>query len=240
MRVWVVTLLLAAAIAAPASGEKLDDKVRILTSDDMFAKEQIVLAWQVEGEEVLDRILPLLDHAHRDVRAAVIDTLGGIASERSVQTLVATVRRYGPLPKEGETFADQYLRSIAVQHLGGLGNPQALPVLREVAASPDAYDATWAALSLGRLGEAGGTAQLLRALSHENADIRVIAAGNLWRFPAAETVAALRAAAKDAEWVVRERAAFSLGKLGEGALAKELLGQDPSPFVRRTVQHTLP
>lgn len=227
----IVVTWTAVGLAAPSVEEALP----VLTGDDMFAKGRLVKSWIAAGNPSVPKAIRLLDHAHRDARAAALDTLAGIPGDESYRALSAQLKRYGPLPKPDDTFADDYLRTLAIQGLGQLGDERGRADLKPVLDSPNPYDQIWAAVALGRLGDEIAIAQVRDALNHDNADIRTIAAGELHRFPGEKTVSALEAALKDQEWVVRERAVYSLGLLNAATdRLQKLASDDPSPFVQRT------
>ncbi len=102
--------------------------------------------------------------------------------------------------------------------------PQDVAQLRLGLLSPDPSRRAEAAEGLGALADTGSETALIAALGDEDSRVRASAAGALDALPRTRaTVFALVDALQDAERVVRERAARSLGRLGDPTAVGPLL-----------------
>jgi HEAT repeat protein len=163
------------------------------------------------------------------VRARVADRLDDIAI-------------LGRLAKDPSSV----VRVVATHRLAHAGDPAAQPILREAAASPDAYQ-RWKAASglddvalldhlladvdidvrreaarrLGVVGKAGSASEavtaLTRAVRDDNSFVRRWAAGALGKIGDPSAIPALREVARDPTALVADAAAKSLGALGQPA-----------------------
>jgi HEAT repeat protein len=120
---------------------------------------------------------------------------------------------------------DPRVRRYLALALGRLGDPAAVPALREAVATAgaDADTVIYAAWSLGVLADPAAVPDLVRLAAHEDPGIRKAAAHALGAFAAPEAETALRAALGDVVDDVRWNAALALGRRGDAAATPVLL-----------------
>ena len=130
---------------------------------------------------------------------------------------------------------DAPLRADCASALGEIAAPESVPALAAALADPSDVVASAAALALGKMKAEGATNRLLVGLLHPSAPVRAASAEALGKIGAPAAVSPLAAMVRDdKDASVRERAARSLGEIGDGrareALEKAL--DDESPAVR--------
>jgi hypothetical protein len=118
------------------------------------------------------------------------------------------------------------------------GLPNDLPALMEAMGSND-MRINFAAAK--RVDELYGKEGLLRALEHESANTRAVAAHFLMNHPGAEAQSALLQATRDPNEHVRMWAVFSLGKIGDTVARQRVreMRTDSSPTVSREANEAL-
>lgn len=118
------------------------------------------------------------------------------------------------------------------------GLPNDLPALMDAMGSND-MRINFAAAR--RVDELYGEEGLLRALEHENANTRAVAAHFLMNHPGAETQNALLQATRDPNEHVRMWAVFSLGKIGDRVAYQRVreMRMDSSPTVSREADEAI-
>lgn len=141
-----------------------------------------------------------LDDRDRDVRSAVVRSLGRLGDVESVPHLVRLLA------------ADDVPRGIAAQALTELGAP-ALPALDELAVHPDAAVRAVAVRLLGLIGASDHAPIAEQALADPAAEVRAAAAATLARIGRPESARQLRRALGDRVGYVAAAAATALGEL---------------------------
>ncbi len=119
---------------------------------------------------------------------------------------------------------DPRVRRYLALALGRLGDPSAVPALREALGEDEADSETiiYSVWSLGALNDAASVSDLVRLAGHQDPGIRKAAVHALGGFPAPEAVLALREALADAADDVRWNAALALGRRGDPAAVPAL------------------
>ena len=125
--------------------------------------------------------------------------------------------------------------------MGGLEDPEALPLLLNALDDPSATVRESAAEALGGLGDDAATGSLLAALNDESVDVRAAAAGALGDVGDARAAPALLQGLDDLHPEVRKASAEALGALGDAAAVDPLIGalDDPNAGVREAAAGSL-
>lgn len=127
------------------------------------------------------------------------------------------------------------VRSAAAEGLGTLGDPSALPALREAFEDPDFLVRQAAIVALTEIGGDDARAALEAALDAPHPEVRFQAIRGLGELAPRAAAAAASAALSDEDAEVRCAAAETLGQVGAGEHAEALVSalSDPAPQVRR-------
>lgn len=212
---------------------------------------------RVEGAEKLGRMMsrqPLPDLVRlmqdpvSEVRIRAAKALGAIGGLEAVESLLGALRdtnRWSVLriadilSTLGQAAVEPLLREFprlpvparapAIDILGRLHSPFAVPLLVSLLRDPDQNARARAAHSLGLIGDPRATPDLVAALRDEAWPVRAMAAKALGLVGGNEGIPALQAALADREWWVRSNAADALrlkGEPGYQALVRLLDGPD--------------
>lgn len=214
---------------------------------------------RVEGAEKLGRMmsrqpLPQLSRLMQDpvpeVRIRAAKALGGIGGLEAVESLLGALRdtnRWSALriadilSAQGEAAVQPLIREFpnlpvlarvpAIDILGRLRSPGAVPLLVSLLHDPDDNARARAAHSLGVIGDPRAGPELEAALADPAWPVRAMAAKALGLLPGGRSngIGALQGALADREWWVRSNAAEALrlkGEPGYRALAGLLDGRD--------------
>jgi HEAT repeat protein len=200
-------------------------------------------ARRVDGAEKLGRMmsrrpLPDLVQLMRDpvseVRIRAAKALGAIGGLEAVESLLAalrdtnrwsTLRIADILAQLGQAAVEPLLHEFprlpgparvpAIDILGRLHSPEAVPLLVSLLHDADQNARARAAHSLGLIGDPRAASQLVAALGDEAWPVRAMAAKGLGMVPGTEGIPALQTALADREWWVRSNAADALRQKGE-------------------------
>ena len=149
----------------------------------------------------------------------IILALGSLKDKAAVDALMAIVKN---------TDEDQIRRLYAADALGKIGDPKALPVLRDMFAEKEALVRQYAASALARFGLEEVFDSLIQALRDEDAKVREASANALARsLTPAQAAAAVPVlsfkAENDPVAQVRIASVKALGEIGGDAAMKKLL-----------------
>lgn len=171
----------------------------------------------IGGLEAVESLLGALRDTNRWSALRIADILAGLG-QAAVQPLLQEFPRLPPLA-----------RVPAIDILGRLRSPEAVPLLVRLLADADENARARAAHSLGVIGDPRAAPQLLRALEDPAWPVRAMAAKAIGLLAGTEGIAALERALGDREWWVRSNAAEALrhmGAPGHRALVRLLDGSD--------------
>lgn len=144
-----------------------------------------------------------------DVKPGIITAIGELGCLESVDKLMEIVEN---------RYADKILRMYSADALGKIGDPRAVPVLKEVFSEQDALLKAYAASALSNFDAEGVVEILIQGLRDSNWRVRVTSAKGLGEMDAEEAVDILIYKVKnDPENVVRLEAITALGKIGTSA-----------------------
>jgi HEAT repeat protein len=183
-----------------------------------------------------------------EVRIRAAKALGAIGGLEAVESLLAalrdtsrwsTLRIADILAQLGQAAVAPLLHEFprlpgparvpAIDILGRLHTPEAVPLLVSLLHDADQNARARAAHSLGLIGDPRAVSQLVAALGDEAWPARAMAAKALGMIAGTEGIPALQTALADREWWVRSNAAEALRQKGEPgyqALATLLDGRD--------------
>jgi len=130
------------------------------------------------------------------------------------------------LARTGSTAVE---RRAAVDALGLLGEPEAVPQVVRALRDPNMVVRRAALIALVRLRASKEIPRIVRLLQDESGGVRVLAAEVLGRFQDRRAVPALVRSLRDPKWYVRQAAARALGAIGDARAvpALERAAQDP-------------
>lgn len=171
----------------------------------------------IGGLEAVESLLGALRDTNRWSALRIADILAGLG-QAAVQPLLQEFPR---LPAQA--------RVAAIDILGRLRSPEAVPLLVTLLADADENARARAANSLGVIGDPRAAKDLMRALEDPAWPVRAMAAKAIGLLAGAEGIAALEKALADREWWVRSNAADALrqkGEPGHRALVRLLDGAD--------------
>lgn len=214
-----------------------------------------------DGILVLDNLILKLNDPSKDVRRAIVESLGRLKDSRTIDYLIqrlsdpesevrdASVKALGNFgtPKILEIFTSQLdnpdwrIRKAAADGLGLLKTPKSLESLFTKINDPDSEVRKAVVTALGKLGNIKAQTPLIRRLKDSNAEVREAAAKALGELDSSLAVEDLLLCFNDKAWKVREAAAISLGKLGDERALEPLLeiADDPDSEVRKAVAEAL-
>lgn len=214
---------------------------------------------RVEGAEQLGRMMSrrplpdlvkLMQDPIPEVRIRAAKALGAIGGLEAVESLLGALRdtnRWSALRISdilatlGEAAVDPLLGEVpklpaiarvpAIDILGRLRSPKAVPLLEQLLQDPDENARARAAHSLGVIGDPRAAPSLVDALADTGWPVRAMAAKALGMLPGSIGVTELQTALGDREWWVRSNAALALGAKGEkGYKALASLLDSPDPY----------
>jgi HEAT repeat protein len=128
----------------------------------------------------------------------------------------------GPM-SELVTQVDCPKRMLAVDLLGEIGDPSAVPALLTALADKDGMLRRAAANALGHIGSPETISPLVNALKDIDANVRATAASALGELGDSQTVEALVSALQDANWEVRVAVLEALGRLKDARALESML-----------------
>nr|MDO8078634.1 HEAT repeat domain-containing protein [Candidatus Freyarchaeota archaeon] len=186
------------------SGKKKPSGLRRLTVEDVRAMRR---------SRDVDGFVEALGDRSSEVRAYAVMALHDIGGEKTTQALIRTLR-------EDE---NSYVRWRAANALE-IGDPRAVePLIRALQEDEDYSVRSTAARVLGEIGDPRAVEPLIRALQEdEDWEVRESAAMALAEFEGDRVVEALIQALRDGESVVRMKAAWSLGIIGDARALEPL------------------
>ena len=171
----------------------------------------------IGGLEAVESLLGALRDTNRWSALRIADILSGLG-QAAVQPLLQEFRRLPPRA-----------RVPAIDILGRLRSPDAVPLLVRLLSDADENARARAAHSLGVIGDPRAAPDLIRALADPAWPVRAMAAKALGLLPGTEGIGALELALSDREWWVRTNVAEALrqkGEPGQRALVRLLDGAD--------------
>jgi HEAT repeat protein len=171
----------------------------------------------IGGVAAVESLLGALRDTNRWSALRIGDILSGLG-EAAVEPLV---REFARLPGQA--------RVPAIDILGRLRSPGAIPLLISLLRDTDENARARAAHSLGVIGDPRAAPDLVGSLSDPAWPVRAMAAKALGMLPGTDGITGLQVALADKEWWVRSNAADALrlkGELGYRALAGLLDGPD--------------
>lgn len=171
----------------------------------------------IGGLEAVESLLGALRDTNRWSALRIADILAGLG-QAAVQPLLHEFPRLPPLA-----------RVPAIDILGRLRSPEAVPLLTELLLDADENARARAAHSLGVIGDPRATPPLIRALEDPAWPVRAMAAKAIGMLAGPDGIGALEQALGDREWWVRSNAADALrhkGGPGHRALVRLLDGTD--------------
>jgi len=180
------------------SGKKKPSGLRMLTVEDVRAMRR--------SRDVDGLVEALSYRKNSEVRAYAVMALHDVGGEKAIRALVRTLR-------EDE---NSYVRDIAASALE-IGGPRAVePLIKALQEDEDYSVRSTAAMTLGEIGDPRAVEPLIKALQEdEDWEVRESAAMALAEFEGDRVVEALIQALRDGESVVRMKAAWSLGIIGD-------------------------
>ncbi len=200
------------------SRQPLPDLVRLM--QDPIPEVRIRAAkalGSIGGLEAVASLLGALRDTNRWSALRIADILAGLG-QAAVQPLLQEFPRLPPLA-----------RVPAIDILGRLRSPEAVPLLVSLLSDADENARARAAHSLGVVGDPRAAPELVRALEDPAWPVRAMAAKALGMLAGTAGIRALEAALADREWWVRSNAADALrqkGEPGHRALVRLLDGPD--------------
>ena len=171
----------------------------------------------IGGLDAVESLLGALRDTNRWSALRIADILSGLG-QAAVEPLI---REFPHLPPSA--------RVPAIDILGRLRSPLAVPLLRTLLRDPEPNARARAAHSLGMIGDPRSADDLVTALQDDAWPVRAMAAKALGLLSGTAGIAALQRALGDREWWVRSNAAEALrakGPLGHRALISMLDGAD--------------
>jgi HEAT repeat protein len=200
------------------SRQPLPDLVRLMQDPVPEVRIRAAKALgNIGGLEAVESLLGALRDTNRWSTLRIADILAGLG-QAAVQPLLQEFPRLPPLA-----------RVPAIDILGRLRSPEAVPLLVSLLADADENARARAAYSLGLIGDPRAAPDLVRALRDPAWPVRAMAAKALGLLAGVEGIGALEAALADREWWVRSNAADALrqkGEPGHRALVRLLDGPD--------------
>ena len=171
----------------------------------------------IGGLEAVESLLGALKDTNRWSALRIADILSGLG-QAAVQPLLQEFPRLPPRA-----------RVPAIDILGRLRSPDAVPLLVQLLSDADENARARAAHSLGVIGDPRAAPDLIRGLADPAWPVRAMAAKALGLLAGTEGIGALEQALSDREWWVRTNAAEALrqkGGPGHRALVRLLDGAD--------------
>lgn len=171
----------------------------------------------IGGLEAVTSLLGALRDTNRWSALRIADILAGLG-QAAVEPLLQEFPRLPPMA-----------RVAAIDILGRLHSPRAVPLLVQLLSDADENARARAAHSLGAIGDPRATPDLVVALEDPAWPVRAMAAKALGMLAGADGIEALEHALADREWWVRSNAADALrqkGEPGHKALVRLLDGPD--------------
>ena len=226
-------LFAAPGLAQPGSASAANPQARELAFRSMPARS-LVSAWPTAARE--ER--PLIEDALFSQRAKALAALRTTALEGSTDERMFACGLLGFM-RDGDAVPtllkavrdpDEKVRTRAVTALRMVGNREALPGLRELAAMP--IDGSLLKVAIAALGTLGGTEDIPRIrpyLSHPDENVRVMAAGALGMLGSYEGESTLLAATRSDDSLASKNAAYGLGYIDTTASTERLQSMIDDP-----------
>ena len=196
----------------------LPDLVRAMNDESWGVRVSAAYAVYRTDRSQWDIVLPLLTEAlnhERDfIRSDVVDVLGDIK---------APIQDVMPLLVKALNDENASVRRGTPEALGKIGDPAAVPVLRE--ALQDRSVGREAAIALTQIDAPEALQTLISALSDADSTVRYYVSDALEKMnpPPKDAVEALIAALNDTDSTVRHNAAGALAKIGDPAAVPMLI-----------------
>lgn len=197
-------------------------------SDARKRQESVNALLKTPVSTIADLSLPLLLDAGSD-RSDELRTL--------IASALGKKRDHAALPLLIEFLANDSspkVRSRAARSLGEIGNPDAIPALRNALFSGDDEVASEAGLAAKKVGNPEAVKTLIEALSQTNVFARRAAAVQFKNLSEPSALPALLITLKDSDPVVRRLSASALGNLGDPSAKRPLVNalEDDASAVR--------
>jgi HEAT repeat protein len=248
---------LRAAVALAELGDETSAETLIRHLDDREPEIRIQSArglGRIQWTPAIDQIVSRFSDEIPWVRTRFSDTLAGYGT-KATWPLLAYVRINHRFDSKGPALAlrtiaqiqdDQAVQPVleiledspdleiqfaAVDTLGELGSPEALPALDSLLGSPDWQLRAKAASALGGLGDQSATPRLVTSMRDENWWVRRSAAAAIARLP--DGIEALYRCLDDPDQYAADAAAEALADVGELVSARQRAetGSDTEPLL---------
>lgn len=203
-----------------------------------------------------EQLLGVLEHPDPLLRAGAAVALGHIQDSRAIEPLIerlddpiylvarcaaqglgamGTLAVGSILAVLQEAESDQE-RSICLQALAAIRDPQAVDILCAALGYPEEQARRGAAIALGEIGDPAAVAALSASARHPDPDTQRHAGRALGKIGHPDGIQALTALLGEADWQLREVGVDSLGQIGTDAVLVPVLTalQDPVWQVRKS------
>jgi HEAT repeat protein len=221
----------ALAVLEQAGSTLHEDRVRALAQDGRPAVRQaaVRVLGRHPGHAVDQWLMVGLRDDELAVRIATVEILVRRRYRKAIPALVELLSAGDPL------------RYHLVRALGRLHAKGAASRLQALYAGAPLHERIEIVVALNQIAPAGLLPFLREVLDHPDVELRRVASDGFVRVAGARELEAVVALARDADWVVRNHAAWGLGRLGLSAAKPHLavLSRDVEPLVARTARAAL-
>jgi HEAT repeat protein len=238
-----VDLMLGARLAGEVQREFQKRTVGLVDELDVPGWLKLELLGEVRSDEVIPRLLKLVEHSDSNVRSSVADALGNIGEDQAISGLLKLVedsnshvrwRAAGALGNIGDDQAIPGLlklvedsafdvRRRAADALGKIGDERAIPALLKLVEDSNFFMRCSAADALGKIGSEQAIPGLLKLVEHSDSDVRSSTADALGKIGDERAIPGLLKLVEHSDSDVRSSAADALGKIGDERAIPELL-----------------